>query len=130
MNIRVTGQSQTANAIAYQQKGYSALAKYQEQVASGLRVQLPSDDPSRFPALSDAKSAGARYAAYVQNMTDATTDLNAGVDALQETNNVLVRAKQIAIEGGNATTDPQGYEALAQEVDALIERALKAGNAQ
>ena len=130
MNVRVTGQTQTANAIAYQQKGFSILAKYQDQIASGLRVKLPSDDPGRFPALADAKTASQRYAAYVQNMTDATTDLNAGVDALQETNNVLVRAKQIAIEGADGVANAQGHEALAQEVDALIERALKAGNSQ
>lgn len=129
MNIRVTGQTQTANAIAYQRQQFAALAKYQDQISSGLRVKLPSDDPSQFPALTHAKAASLRLATYSQTITDATTDLNASVDALQEVNAVLVRAKEIALEGANSTTEPQGgYEALAREVDSLIDRALRAGN--
>jgi flagellar hook-associated protein 3 FlgL len=131
MNIRVTGQTQTANAIAYQRLQFAALAKYQDQISSGLRVKLPSDDPSQFPALTHAKAAMLRFTMYSQTIADATTDLNASVNALQEVNNILVRAKEIAIEGANSTTEPRGgYEALAKEVDSLIDRALRAANAQ
>lgn len=131
MNIRVTGQTQMANAIANQRGQFAALAKYQNQISSGLRVKLPSDDPSHFPALTHARAASQRLTMYSQTIADATTDLNAAVDALQETNDVLVRAKQIAIEGANSTTEPQGgYEALATEVDSLIDRALRASNTQ
>lgn len=131
MNIRVTGQTQVANAIAYQRQQYAALTKYQDQISSGLRVKLPSDDPSQFPALAQAKAASLRLAMYSQTIANSTTDLNAGVDALQEVNNILVRAKEIALEGANSTTEPQGgYEALAREVDSLIDRALRAANAR
>lgn len=130
MNIRVSAQTQTNNAIGYLRDRSAALAKYQDQVSSGLRVKLPSDDPAAFPALERAKSAGQRYAVYAQTTADATATLNGGVSALQDVNDALVRGKQIAQEGVNATTDQVAFGALANEVDGLIDRVVRAGNTQ
>lgn len=128
MNLRTTGQYQVGNALAYIGQQSAALTKYREQVASGLRVQRPSDDPTAYPMITRAKDQSARLATYTGVMADATALLNTGVSSLGEVNTVLVRAKQIAIEGGNATTDAGGYEALAAEVDGLLDRALRASN--
>lgn len=132
MNVRVAGQTQTNNAIAYMRQRTAELAKYQDQVSSGLRVKLPSDDPSAFTALSQAKAASARLGAYAQNVSESTAVLNSSVSTLQDVNDALVRAKQIALEGADATanSDPNSVEALAVEVDGLIDRVLKSANAQ
>jgi flagellar hook-associated protein 3 FlgL len=130
MSVRVTGQSQVANAIAYLRQQSAGLAKYNDQISSGNRINVPSDDPTQYPSLLRAKADSGRFAAYAQTMSDATSSLNAGVNALQEVNATLVRAKTIALEGANATSTPDTYEALAIEVDGLIDRALKAGNTQ
>lgn len=130
MSVRVTGQTQVANAIAFLRQQGGGLAKFNDQISSGNRVTLPSDDPTQFPTLMRAKAESGRFAAYAQTMSDATMSLNAGVDALQETNDVLVRAKALAIDGASSTTNAEGYEALATEVDGLIERAIRAGNTQ
>lgn len=132
MNIRVTGQTQTSNAIANMRQRAAELAKFQDQVSSGLRIKGPSDDPTAFTALSQAKAASARLGAYAQNVSDSTAVLNSGVSTLQDVTGALVRAKQIAIEGADATagTDPNSIEALAREVDGIIDRVLKASNSQ
>ncbi|MBA4065284.1 MAG: flagellar hook-associated protein 3 [Isosphaera sp.] len=132
MNIRVTTQTQTAAAMANLQRQSSALAKFQQQLSSGQRVVLPSDDPAAFPALTLARVNSDRLATYAQTVSDATTVLNTGVSALQEVNDTLVRAKQLALEGANATTEgaAAGYEALAAEVDGLIDRAVRAANVE
>lgn len=128
MNLRTTGQYQVGNALAYISQQSAALTKYREQVSSGLKVQRPSDDPTAYPLLTRAKDQSARLSTYTGVMSDATALLNTGVSSLGEVNTVLVRAKQIAIEGGNATTDAGGYEALAAELDNLFDRALRAAN--
>jgi flagellar hook-associated protein 3 FlgL len=65
-------------------------------------------------------------------VADSTSVLNAGVSALQDVNDVLVRARQIAIEGADSTTgsDPTSREALAIELDGLITQALQIANSQ
>lgn len=130
MNIRVTAQTQTASAIANMQRQTAAIARYQSELSSGWRVQLPSDDPAAYPALVRARTTSTRYAAYDQTISESTGTLNSGVTALGDVNNVLVRAKQIAIEGADASTTADGLAALANEVDGLINRALSAGNTQ
>jgi flagellar hook-associated protein 3 FlgL len=132
VNIRVTTQSQTNNAIAYMRQRADELAMYQNQVASGYRVQLPSDDPGSFAALSQAKAASARLDAYNQNVSASTAVLNNSVSTLQDVNSVLVQANQIALQGADAasSTDPTSNEALASQVDGLIDQALRDANAQ
>lgn len=132
MNVRVTGQTQTNNAIAYMRARGADLAKYQDQVSSGLRVTRPSDDPAAFPALSRAKAASQRLAAYSQNVDDSTAVLNASVSTLQDVNDLLVKARQLAQQGADASTgsDPTANESLAVEVDGLIARALGDANAR
>lgn len=130
MNVRISAQSQSNNAIRYMQQQSQALAKYQDQLSSSQRIKTPSDDPGNYPAYIRAKADSGRYEAYNQTITSATSDLNAANDALGEANDVLTRAKQIALEGVNGTTDGAGYTALAAEVDSLLERMTAAGNTQ
>lgn len=130
MNVRVTGQTQSAATIAHLRRQSAAMAAYTEQASSGLRVQRASDDPARYAALVQARADGARLDGYAGTAADATSTLDAGVSALGDANQVLVRAKQIAQEGINATTDPQARQALAAEADGLLARLTRAANTQ
>ena len=132
MNLRVTSQSQVANATAYIRTHAADLAKYQDQISSGVRVNKASDDPSSFAVLSQAKAAANRLDTYSQTVADATSVLNSSVTTLQDVNDILVRARQIALEGADSTlsNDPTSREALATEVDGLIGRVLTAVNDQ
>lgn len=132
MNIRVSTLNQTNNAIANIQARNAQLVKYQDQISSGVRIARASDDPGSYPALAQARAAAKRLDSYTQTVGDATSVLNASVNALQDVNDVLVRARQIALEAGNATTEgePTSREALATELDGLIGRALTAANSQ
>ncbi|HEY1188503.1 MAG TPA: flagellar hook-associated protein FlgL [Gemmata sp.] len=130
MNLRVTTQTQNNNAVFNIRQRSAELAKYQKQVTSGVRVDKASDDPGAYPALTIAKAASNRLATYSQTVSDATAVLNSGVSAIQDVNSVLVRAKQIALEASDASTQPDSREALATELDGLIERALTTVNSR
>lgn len=130
MDVRVTNQTQSNNAIGYLRRQQAAQAKYEDQVSSGIKLKRPSDDPGRYPALAQAKADALRFDTYAGTMADATTTLNGSAGALGEANTVLTRARQIGLEAVNSSTDPQGYAALASEVDGLISRMVAAGNTQ
>lgn len=130
MNVRTTAQSQMNNVTAYLQKQSSALTTVLGQLSSGLRIQAPSDDPAGYVAVSQAKVQSGQFATYSQTMTDATSTLNAGVSALQDTNDIFTQAKQLAQQGANATTNPAGLKALADQVDSLVSRLVSTANTQ
>lgn len=130
MNIRTTTQTQTNNAIANLRRQASDVAKFQEMISTGVKLTKASDGPAAFAALSTARGMSKRSGTYQTTLNDSTSDLNAGVSVLQETEQVLTRASQIATEGASGPTESGGYEAMATEVDTLIDRMMTAANTQ
>jgi flagellar hook-associated protein 3 FlgL len=83
-----------------------------------------------YPALTEAKAAATRLKSYANTVGEATAVLNSGVSTIQDVNDILVRAKNIALQANDSSTTPESREALATEVDSLLSRALTAVNAQ
>ena len=130
MNVRVTNLTQANEAIAYIQQQSAALAQVQNEVSTGIRVNVPSDDPSAFAQISQVKAASARLTTYTQNISSATDTLNNSVSTLSDVNDLLVQAQQLAQQGANAGTNSQtDRNALATQVNSLITRALNDANA-
>jgi flagellar hook-associated protein 3 FlgL len=130
MNIRVTGQTQTNNAIANLRRQQADVAKFQDLISTGVKVKAASDAPAAFATIATARGASKRAGTYQETLNDSTSDLNAGVSALQDTSAVLARAGQLAIDGASGTIDATGFEALATEVDSLLTRTLASANRQ
>ncbi len=130
MNIRVTAQTQTANALANLRRQAADVAKFQDQLSSGIKVKVASDAPPTFAAISTARATSKRSASYSDTLSDAATDLNAGVSTLGEVNLALTRATQLALEGANGPAQQGTNEALAQEADAIIDNLLNSANRQ
>lgn len=129
MYFRVTAQMQANDAIAYMQQQNAALTTAENQVASGIAVNVPSDNPIAYTTLQEADNASLQYSTYNQNMTNATTTLDASTSALQNVNNILTQAQDIATQGADASTDSTGYQGLAKEVTSLISELLTNANA-
>jgi flagellar hook-associated protein 3 FlgL len=130
MNVRVTGQSQVANALAHLRAQSASTAKYEKQITSGKRVVSASDDPIAFSSILQAKAVSDRSASHQRSLADASSELDAASSALQDVNRILVRTKQLAQEGANSTTDANAYENLANEVDTLFNQLLDTANSQ
>ena len=128
MNIRVTSQVQAANAIANLQKPGSKIAIYQDQISSGLRVRQASDDPRAFNSIASSRANYERYEIYKETIAESTSTLNTSVTLLRDTSSALVRAKEIAQLAISPENDATTFEALATEVDALLERTLNTAN--
>ena len=106
------------------------LARVQEQASTGLRINRPSDDPV---GAGEAASLRGRLDATVQmrrNLGQADVRLRATEASLGEVNDILLRARELAIQGANDTLDSAGRAQIAAEVEGLHARLLSAGNAR
>jgi flagellar hook-associated protein 3 FlgL len=108
----------------------NAIAKAQQEIASGKRLERPSQGASDFVTLIDYRSRDLRLKTFQDSINDTTTSLNDGVSHLTEAEEILTTAHRLGSEGANAATDDNAYEALATNVDALIERLLTVANSQ
>lgn len=130
MNVRVTNQTQSANAVYFLRQQAGEAAKWQDQLSSGLKVKAASDNPAAFAAVTQSLAISKRTGTYQQTITDATADLNAGVSSLVDAGQVVSKAKQLAIQAANSGNDTAEFEAYAAEVDSLLNEMLDIANRQ
>jgi flagellar hook-associated protein 3 FlgL len=111
------------------QRTLASMARLQDQVASGVRWQRPSDGPAEMVRVLKNRYDDARLSTHLATIRDATNTLDASSTALTDAKNVLTRAKEIALQAANtATSDPSADEALAQEIDGALTELLRIAN--
>jgi flagellar hook-associated protein 3 FlgL len=103
------------------------LARSQEQASSGLRINRPSDDPvgaGQVAVLDGERAALAQFARVIGAVRGRVA---AAEHALAETNDLLIRMRELAIQGANGTQDAASRRLIADEVaqlhGALVARA-------
>lgn len=95
------------------------MAKRQEELSSGRRLNRPSDDPGGVVSALRFRARLAEDLQYKRNMDDAIAWLNTTDAALREAVSTLQRVREIAVAGANQTLPTESLEALAKEVAQL-----------
>jgi flagellar hook-associated protein 3 FlgL len=128
--MRITGARLMTLEMAATAAHQEHLADAAEQVSSGKRVDVPSDDPI---AWASAQRANLRK----QVLAGHTAALESTRDRLAETDGALAtigdavsQARSLAIQGANASYGPAERKALGVQVRSLFEGALRAANSQ
>jgi len=106
------------------------LLKLQEQLATGLRVNTPSDDPLAARRAIDLREIMSREDQYLTNISNAGLQLQETVTTVQSVVEGLQRAQEIALQGANGTMDQSQRDQLAIEVNQLLETVLIQANHQ
>ena len=88
----------------------------QNKISTGKNILQASDDPIGAVELSGLEQVSERYNQYSRNADNAINRLNIADNALQAITNLMVRAKEIAIQAANDTFGAQDREALAIEL--------------
>ena len=100
----------------------------QTQIATGKRLAAPSDDSVAYTRLrglagdaADAKVAG-------RNLDLAASVLAQADGTLGQINNQLIQAKTLAIQARGGTLDATGRQAIADELDEIVNQLVSLGN--
>ncbi|MFO0968404.1 MAG: flagellar hook-associated protein FlgL [Gemmataceae bacterium] len=130
MDMRVTPQTILARALAATALQTSQFGKLQEQASSGKKVLVPSDDPAHLGALLNGKTQDQRLETYLSNIAGGRSALDLSVSTLTEASNIFQQARSLALEGASSSNDAAARNALAQQVDELINRLGEIVNTQ
>jgi flagellar hook-associated protein 3 FlgL len=106
----------------------SRLSKTQLQLATGKRILTPSDDPAGATKTLDLQRYLESNKQFLSNMGFARTRLETQETALASVTDLLARASELAVQGNNATASASDREAIAAEVDQLLEQMLALAN--
>lgn len=128
MLSRVTNSSILAHFQRTAQRHSAQVANLNIQISSGERIHRPSDDPNGMRRLLEARRATERLDSQIEAIGIARTQFQVAENNLLDANNILLRAKEIALEG-RQSTDTAELGVLANEVGVLIERLAATANA-
>ncbi|AKX93493.1 flagellar hook-associated protein FlgL [Moorella thermoacetica] len=126
--MRVTNRMLNNNVIRNINRNLENMARTQEQMSSGKRVNRPSDDPIVVARVLAFKTSIAANDQYKKNMEDAKGWLDASESVLGMATDVLQRARELAVYGSNGTMPPESMDALGKEVDQLLDEMMQVAN--
>lgn len=124
--VSTQGIYQQALAAILNQQG--ALARTQEQVASGRRFQTPADDPVAAARELDLSRALQRLEQLERNVGVAEHRLGLEDNALAQVTDSMQRVRELALLINNDTNDGAGV-AVANELEELLDHLVQIANA-
>jgi flagellar hook-associated protein 3 FlgL len=105
------------------------LSKTQQRAASGKQITRPSDDPYGTARAMGLRSALSANDAYTSNIEDAQDWQNTTEAALDSITQYVHRANDLLLQGSSDTADPTARNALADEIDQIVQGVKETANA-
>ncbi len=122
--MRITTQMMYTQFNYNLQNSMNSIYQTDEQLASGQKLNRPSDDPAAVSDIISGKAEISAISGYQDAITNANTLLNTSNTTLDTLNSLVSSAKQIASDA-ETTADPSNDLTL---IDNLIQSAIAAGN--
>ncbi|HEX8404029.1 MAG TPA: flagellin [Duganella sp.] len=97
----------------------SSLSTSQTRLSTGYRVNSAMDDAAGLQIATRLKAQTSGMAMAMRNTQNGISMLQTAEGALDETTNILMRMKDLATQGADATTTTKDGKALQAEFDAL-----------
>jgi flagellar hook-associated protein 3 FlgL len=104
------------------------LSKTQSQVATGKRVQTPSDDPVAAVQINNLSQAQSQNGQFTKNSGAATTRLQLEEQSLNDANTVLQRVRELAVQANTATLNNSDRQSIATELKSRQDELLAIAN--
>ncbi len=108
----------------------SRMQKLQEQVATGKKINRPSDDPDGARKILNFRSEDLKLEQFSKNVQTSMQSIQFGESILQNTSNTINRVQELLVQAVNPTTAQGVREVIAKEIDGMIETVLQDANSQ
>ena len=117
--------NQGVNAMQDQQ---ARVQQTELQIASGLRVSKPSDDPAAAVKVLDLKAGLDTLEQYSRNSAIAEASLGFEESVVANVNNTLQRIRELAVQGNNSTYQDRDKQSIAQEIYQRLDELVSLAN--
>lgn len=128
MVTRMGSTQMARNFLADLEGNYRSLSETQRQVSTGKRILTPSDDPVGIAISLGLRRDQRAGEAWERNIDDSLTWMSTTDRALGQALEVVQRARELAVQGGNGTLSAESRALIAAEVDSLRSQFVEIGN--
>ena len=125
--------SQTTNNI-YNNISYAlhlhteAIARLQEQVSTGSRINRASDDPSAAYSVLTLNSQEKSLQNYIDNLSEVMSTLELSSTVVDEITSYLLQTKLLISQVTSGTYDQQSRERTAERINDILEQVVSLAN--
>jgi flagellar hook-associated protein 3 FlgL len=127
---RVTNAALSRTILSANQETLARVALLQEQLATGKRLNRPSDDALAARQSLRLRVDSLKFDKYDDNIERTLAFVNSADSALSAMGASFDEAKRLATDGANATGDANSRRALAEAVDAQLRQMVDLANTQ
>ena len=128
--MRITDYMVSSGLVNQMQNLSSNRDNLQQQVATGIAVSQPSDNPAVYGQVVQLQSQVQQASQYGNNINQALQQSSTAMNALQSMQSLFDQASQIATSASNATNTAQQQANYATQLNQIINQAIQVGNTQ
>ncbi len=128
--MRITEQTTSSNLSSRINRQRNQLSVLQERLASGKRINRPSDDPNGASAAFNLRTSLGEIEQYKRTAESSNQKLSATDESLNGYQNILDRVKSLVTQGLSGTATQEAKNAVATEIEALRGRILNVANSK
>lgn len=104
------------------------LLKLQDQLATGQRINSPSDDPIDARRSINTRTVIQKQEQYLDNIAMMRPQLEETSTLIQAVVDTIQRANELTLQGANGTNSQEQLDYIAEEINELLEQVLTNGN--
>ncbi len=130
MSMRVTTLMSSRAIVSDLHDGLGRLSELQGRLSSGKQITRPSDDPYGTSRALALRGELAGLEQIQRNVGDGIGWLNTSDTALGQISDTLQRVRELLVQAGNDAAGPQARNAIADEIDQLIDGVKQEANVQ
>ncbi|MDD4156806.1 MAG: flagellar hook-associated protein FlgL [Candidatus Cloacimonetes bacterium] len=126
--MRITTNTMYESLLNNVNKNLSDYHKYNEMISNERRINKISDDPAGVAIAMKHKGNSSAYDRYVENISDAEEYLKATDSALNHIQDIVVRAREIALTASTETASDMEKQVAADQIQQIIDESIGIAN--
>lgn len=117
--MRITNNMLINNMLSNLSRNLNRVSKYQDQLASGKKISLPSDDPIIASRALKLRTDVAEIKQFKRNVNDATSWMEITETTLGQIGDVLQRVRELTVDASNGTKTKEDMAKIKSEIEQL-----------
>ncbi len=128
MSLRITQGILFSRALQDIRNNQLGFAKIQRQVATGRRVNTPSDDPIATLRILPLSAQLRNLDQMRENLQLSRESVNFGASSLQDASEIMQRVRELTTQAANGSMSESDRRSISGEVDQLLKQMVSIAN--
>ncbi len=130
MSFRVTQGTLYSRALVDIQSGMFRYSRLQQEVATGRRINRPSDDPAAALRILPLRNDLRDLEQLSDNVSLARETLDTGTASLEDASTLMQRVRELTTQASNGTLSNPDRQSIGAELDQLLNQLVGIGNSR